>query len=120
MFVINCIGFVLYKLYSCLLSLLCCCRKSKEREFTRLLETEDDDLQFKIIWDSLCSGKGSLVKICSNKGFTTQEVVKYVNKTRMTTHQKNVTESLPIALFINGNNVLRNMYLYRRKEYTFA
>ena len=69
-------------------------------------------------WFGLFQESEEFNKICIKYGVSATDVKKYMYQTSWQEHQKNITEGHKIALFIQSQNITKDIFELRHKEYS--
>lgn len=68
-------------------------------------------------WFGLFQDSEEFSKLCVNNGVSASDVKKYMYQTSWKEHQKNITEGNKLALFIQSQNIMKDVFEMRNKEY---
>lgn len=68
-------------------------------------------------WFGLFQESEEFNKLCVKNGVSSKEVKKYLYQTSWKEHQKNITKGDKIAIFIQNQNIIKEIFELRHKEY---
>lgn len=68
-------------------------------------------------WYGLFQESEEFNRLCVKNGVSAKDVKKYIYQTSWTDHQKNVTRGDRLALFIQSQNIVKEVFELRHKEY---